>query len=89
VKKKKKKKHLREEICEKEGKRTEGGTKEVSDKKRRKKVEVIKVSFAATNSFLILGLCKLSFFFFQHLVRTMIILPYILLYICYMNSKVR
>jgi len=64
VKKKKKKKHLREEICEKEGKRTEGGTKEVSDKKRRKKVEAIKVSFAATNSFLILGLCKLSFFFF-------------------------
>jgi hypothetical protein len=55
---------LREEICEKEGKRTEGGTKEVSDKKRRKKVEAIKVSFAATNSFLILGLCKLSFFFF-------------------------
>jgi hypothetical protein len=63
VKKKRKKKRLREEICEKEGKRTEGGTKEVSDKKRRKKVEAIKVSFAATNSFLILGLCKLYFFF--------------------------
>ena len=68
------KEHWIEENRKKEGKMTENGTKEVSDKKRRRKAEATLFSSTATDSLLIPSLCKSSFIF-QQLVKTMIKLP--------------